>query len=109
MMKLQRAKEQNETLDVENTALRERVCTLESEKKKILDQVGILQFFFIELNKLYCCCSSLTLFCVAFVQLAINDQDVVTKEDQKDKSISSEQQNNLSGSSTQDKDYIHKR
>ncbi|XP_056278563.1 coiled-coil domain-containing protein 30 isoform X3 [Pseudoliparis swirei] len=79
MMKLQRAKEQNETLDVENTALRERVCTLESEKKKILDQ------------------------------LAINDQDVVTKEDQKDKSISSEQQNNLSGSSTQDKDYIHKR
>ncbi|TNN87744.1 Coiled-coil domain-containing protein 30 [Liparis tanakae] len=38
MMKLQRAKEQNETLDVENTALRERVCTLESENKKILDQ-----------------------------------------------------------------------
>ncbi|XP_068589220.1 coiled-coil domain-containing protein 30 isoform X2 [Cebidichthys violaceus] len=81
MMKLQRAKEQNDTLDVENRALMERVRTLESEKKKLLDQ------------------------------LAINDadQDVVTKDDQKDKCISSEQQNNLSGSSTQDKDYIHKR
>lgn len=46
-----------------------------------------------------------------FVQLAINaaDQDVVEKEDQKDKSISGEPQNNLSGSSAQEKDYIHKR
>ncbi|XP_034393669.1 coiled-coil domain-containing protein 30 isoform X2 [Cyclopterus lumpus] len=81
MIKLQRAKEQNATLDVENTALRERVCTLESEKKNIL------------------------------AQLAINDaaQDVVTKKDQKDKGISSEHQNNLSGSSIQDKDYNHKR
>ncbi|XP_031700879.1 coiled-coil domain-containing protein 30 isoform X3 [Anarrhichthys ocellatus] len=81
MMKLQRAKEQNDTLDVENRALRERVRTLESENKKLLDQ------------------------------LAINDADqhVVTKDDQKDKCISSEQQNNLSGSSTQDEDYIHKR
>ncbi|XP_031142133.1 coiled-coil domain-containing protein 30 isoform X2 [Sander lucioperca] len=81
MMKLQRAKEQNDRLDVENRALRERVRTLESEKKNLLDQ------------------------------LAIHDanQDVVTKEDQKDKSISSEPQNNLSGSSTQEKDHIHKR
>ncbi|KAK9515500.1 hypothetical protein VZT92_026142 [Zoarces viviparus] len=81
MKKLQRAQEQNDTLDVENRALRERVHTFESENKKLLDQ------------------------------LAINDadQDVVTKDDQKDKCTSSEQQNNLSGSSTQDEDYIHKR
>ncbi|XP_033486066.2 uncharacterized protein ccdc30 isoform X1 [Epinephelus lanceolatus] len=81
MMEVQRAKEQNDRLDVENRALRERVRTLESEKKNLLDQ------------------------------LAINnaDQDVVTKEDLKDKSISSEPQNNLSGSSTQEKDHIHKR
>ncbi|XP_073326884.1 uncharacterized protein ccdc30 [Pagrus major] len=38
MMKLQRAKEQNDRLDVENRALRERVRTLESEKKNLLDQ-----------------------------------------------------------------------
>ncbi|XP_068454029.1 coiled-coil domain-containing protein 30 isoform X2 [Clinocottus analis] len=81
MIKLQRAKEQNDTLDVENTALRERICNLETEKKKILDQ------------------------------LAIKDaaQDVLLKEDQKDKCMSSGQQNYLPGSSTQDKDYIHKR
>nr|XP_033486066.1 coiled-coil domain-containing protein 30 isoform X1 [Epinephelus lanceolatus] len=81
MMEVQRAKEQNDRLDVENRGLRERVRTLESEKKNLLDQ------------------------------LAINnaDQDVVTKEDLKDKSISSEPQNNLSGSSTQEKDHIHKR
>lgn len=41
MMKLQRAKEQNERLDAENRALRERVRTLESEKKSLLVQVGI--------------------------------------------------------------------
>lgn len=41
MMKLQRAKEQNERLDAENRALRERVGTLESEKKSLLVQVGI--------------------------------------------------------------------
>ncbi|XP_062419995.1 coiled-coil domain-containing protein 30 isoform X3 [Pungitius pungitius] len=81
MMKLQRAKEQNDTLDSENRALRQRVHTLESKRKKLLDQ------------------------------LEINDADhgVVTKEDQKDKCISSGQRNNLSGPSTQDKDHIHKR
>ncbi|XP_028438599.1 coiled-coil domain-containing protein 30 isoform X3 [Perca flavescens] len=79
MMKLQRAKEQNDRLDVENRALRERVRTLESEKKNLLDQLAIHDA----------------------------DQDVVTKEDPKDKSISSEPQNNLSGSS--EKDHIHKR
>ncbi|XP_044068864.1 trichohyalin isoform X2 [Siniperca chuatsi] len=82
MMKLQRAKEQNDRLDAENRALRERVRTLESEKKNLLDR------------------------------LAINDadQDVEAKEDRKDKSISSEPQNNLSADlSAQEKDYIHKR
>uniref|UniRef100_A0A3Q3GD19 Coiled-coil domain containing 30 n=1 Tax=Labrus bergylta TaxID=56723 RepID=A0A3Q3GD19_9LABR len=38
MMKLQRAKEQNDKLDAENRALRERVLTLDSEKKCLLDQ-----------------------------------------------------------------------
>ncbi|TKS77424.1 Coiled-coil domain-containing protein 30 [Collichthys lucidus] len=47
MMKLQRAKEQNDRLDVENRALRERVRTLESEKKNLSDQVGNLLFCFI--------------------------------------------------------------
>lgn len=42
MMKLQRAKEQNDRLDVEIRALRERVCTVEREKKNLLDQVSIL-------------------------------------------------------------------
>lgn len=41
MMKPSRAKEQNDRLDAENRALRERVHTLESEKKILLDQVGI--------------------------------------------------------------------
>lgn len=41
LIKLQRAKEQNEKLDAENRALRERVHTLESQNKKILVQVGI--------------------------------------------------------------------
>ncbi|XP_029292502.1 coiled-coil domain-containing protein 30 isoform X2 [Cottoperca gobio] len=80
-MKLQRAKEQNDRLDVENIALRERVRTLESEKKNLSDQVTVKDA----------------------------DEDVVTKDDQKNKSISSEPHNSLSGSSTQEKDYIHKR
>ncbi|XP_035512389.1 coiled-coil domain-containing protein 30 isoform X4 [Morone saxatilis] len=41
MMKLQRAKEQNDRLDAENRALRERVRSLESEKKDLLDQLAI--------------------------------------------------------------------
>ncbi|XP_070695011.1 coiled-coil domain-containing protein 30 [Pempheris klunzingeri] len=81
MMKLQQAKEQNDRLDAENRALRERLRTLESEKKNVLDQ------------------------------LAKNDADqaVVAREDEKDKSISDEPQNNLSGSLAQEKDFIHKR
>lgn len=42
MLKLQRAKEQNDRLDVENRALRERVRFLDSEKNNLLDQVGNL-------------------------------------------------------------------
>ncbi|KAK5923478.1 hypothetical protein CgunFtcFv8_000443 [Champsocephalus gunnari] len=80
MMKLQRSKEQNDKLDVENRALRERVHTLESEKRNLLDQS------------------------------AKHDTDVdVTKEDEKNRSISSEPQNNLSGSPTEEKDNMHKR
>uniref|UniRef100_A0A3Q0SS50 Uncharacterized protein n=1 Tax=Amphilophus citrinellus TaxID=61819 RepID=A0A3Q0SS50_AMPCI len=40
MMKLQQAKEQNDKLDAENRALRDRVCIMESEKKNLLDQVS---------------------------------------------------------------------
>uniref|UniRef100_A0A3B3W249 Coiled-coil domain containing 30 n=1 Tax=Poecilia latipinna TaxID=48699 RepID=A0A3B3W249_9TELE len=38
MMKLQRAKEQNDRLDAENRALRERLHVIESEKKNLMDQ-----------------------------------------------------------------------
>ncbi|MEQ2162028.1 hypothetical protein GOODEAATRI_015686, partial [Goodea atripinnis] len=43
MMKLQRAKEQNDRLDAENRTLRERVHVIESEKKNLMDQVRELQ------------------------------------------------------------------
>ncbi|XP_026187368.1 coiled-coil domain-containing protein 30 isoform X3 [Mastacembelus armatus] len=81
MMKLHQVKEQSDKLDTENKALRERVSTLESEKKTLLEQ------------------------------LAVNDgdQDVGAREEQKDKSISSEPPNNLFGLAAQEKDHIHKR
>lgn len=41
MMKLQQAKEQNDRLDAENRALRERVRTIESEKQNLRGQVDI--------------------------------------------------------------------
>uniref|UniRef100_A0A3B4ZZK6 Coiled-coil domain-containing protein 30-like n=1 Tax=Stegastes partitus TaxID=144197 RepID=A0A3B4ZZK6_9TELE len=41
MMKLQRAKEQNDKLDAENRALRERVRIIESEKKNLRDQLTV--------------------------------------------------------------------
>uniref|UniRef100_UPI0037E6FF44 coiled-coil domain-containing protein 30 n=1 Tax=Semicossyphus pulcher TaxID=241346 RepID=UPI0037E6FF44 len=41
MMKLQRAKEQNDRLDAENRALRERVRTLDSEKRNLQDQLEV--------------------------------------------------------------------
>ncbi|XP_071331914.1 coiled-coil domain-containing protein 30 isoform X3 [Trachinotus anak] len=81
MMKLQRAKEQNDRLDAENRALRERVRTIESEKKNLQEQ------------------------------LAINDadQDVAAEEDRKDKGLNSEPQNSISALSAQEKDHVHKR
>ncbi|XP_042347785.1 coiled-coil domain-containing protein 30 isoform X3 [Plectropomus leopardus] len=81
MVELQRAKEQNDRLDVENRALRERVRTVESEKKNLLDQLAIKDA----------------------------EEDVIIKDDQKDKSFSSEPQNIVSASSAQEKDSIHKR
>ncbi|XP_043981539.1 coiled-coil domain-containing protein 30 isoform X1 [Gambusia affinis] len=39
MMELQRAEEQNDRLDAENRALRERVHVIESEKKDLMDQM----------------------------------------------------------------------
>uniref|UniRef100_A0A8D3B143 Coiled-coil domain containing 30 n=1 Tax=Scophthalmus maximus TaxID=52904 RepID=A0A8D3B143_SCOMX len=41
MMKLQQAKEQNDRLDAENRALRERVRTIESEKQNLRGQLAI--------------------------------------------------------------------
>ncbi|CAJ1085478.1 coiled-coil domain-containing protein 30 isoform X2 [Xyrichtys novacula] len=41
MMKLQQAKEQNDRLDAENRALRERVRTLDSEKKNLQAQLEV--------------------------------------------------------------------
>ncbi|XP_054905771.1 coiled-coil domain-containing protein 30 isoform X2 [Poeciliopsis prolifica] len=40
MMKLQRAKEQNDRLDAENRALRERINVIESQKKNLMDQMA---------------------------------------------------------------------
>ncbi|XP_015234528.1 PREDICTED: coiled-coil domain-containing protein 30-like isoform X2 [Cyprinodon variegatus] len=40
MIKLEQAKEQNDRLDAENRALRERVNIMESEKKNLMDQVA---------------------------------------------------------------------
>lgn len=41
MMKLQRAKEQSDRLDADNRSLRELVCSLESQKKILLEQVRV--------------------------------------------------------------------
>lgn len=55
-MKLQQAKEQNDKLDAENRALRDRVHILESEKKNLLDQVSIyrtyLLIYYNKMNKI---------------------------------------------------------
>ncbi|XP_029361937.1 coiled-coil domain-containing protein 30 isoform X2 [Echeneis naucrates] len=79
MMKLQRAKEQNERLDAENRALRERVRTIESEKKNLQEQLTIHNA----------------------------NQAVRNEEDRKDKGINCVPQNNLSDLSAQEN--IHKR
>ncbi|XP_069382040.1 coiled-coil domain-containing protein 30 isoform X6 [Paralichthys olivaceus] len=81
LMKLQQAKEEYDRLDAENRALRERVRTIEFKKKNLQGQLPINDA----------------------------DQEFVAEEDRKDKSISMEPQNNLSASSAQEKDNIHKR
>lgn len=63
MMQLQRAKELNDRLDAENRALRERVRTIESEKKNLQEQVDNYFMYFLEYkfenlqNQLYIVCS----------------------------------------------------
>ncbi|CAK6951227.1 coiled-coil domain-containing protein 30 isoform X2 [Scomber scombrus] len=106
MLKLQRAKEQNDRLDAENRALRERVRFIESEKNNLLDQVCHLCMIYMYCTNSISC--SLALSAVLFVQLARNDidKDVAAKEDRKDKNISSDPQNDLSAT---EKDLIHKR
>uniref|UniRef100_A0A087XT45 Coiled-coil domain containing 30 n=1 Tax=Poecilia formosa TaxID=48698 RepID=A0A087XT45_POEFO len=79
MMKLQRAKEQNDRLDAENRALRERLHVIESEKKNLMDQVNMYQM----------------------------TKPNTEKEDLENKGTESE--NCLSAVSTQEKDPIHKR
>lgn len=102
LMKLQRAKEQNEKLDAENRALRERVHTLESQNKKILMQVAM---------SLNCLSNRKTVILLQpshvdvwslFVQLAINDTEQdAAKEQQKEKNVSGDVQN--------ENDAVHKR
>ncbi|XP_056130343.1 coiled-coil domain-containing protein 30 [Lampris incognitus] len=80
MVELQRAKEHNERLDGEIRALRERVRTLDSEKKNLLELLA----------------------------KSDPEQDTVVKEvDQKDNGRRGEPQNTVS--SAEDKDHIHKR
>lgn len=109
-MKLQQAKEQNDKLDAENRALRDRVRILESEKKNLLDQVSIygtyLLIYYNKMNKISYDRSLALTGVVFFFHLAKND---AAKEDRKDKSVCSDQQNNLSALSAQEKDHIHKR
>lgn len=110
-MKLQQAKEQNDKLDAENRALRDRLRILESEKKNLLDQVSIyrtyLLIYYNKMNKIsYDRSLALTGVVFFFFHLAKND---AAKEDRKDKSVCSDQQNNLSALSAQEKDHIHKR
>lgn len=101
LMKLQRAKEQNEKLDAENRALKERVHTLQSQNKKILVQVCM---------SLNCLSKGKTVLLLQppdvvwslLVQLAINDAEQdAAKEQQKEKNISGDVQNK--------NDTIHKR
>lgn len=109
-MKLQQAKEQNDKLDAENRALRDRVRILESEKKNLLDQVSIyrtyLLIYYNKMNKISYDRSLALTGVVFFFHLAKND---AAKEDRKDKSVCSDQQNDLSALSAQEKDHIHKR
>ncbi|XP_029995426.1 coiled-coil domain-containing protein 30 isoform X2 [Sphaeramia orbicularis] len=80
MMKLHKAKEQNDRLDGENRALRERVRTLEFDKKNLLERLA-----------------------------KNSDHDVSAKEDRQDKGISNEAQNNSSNLSSPEQEHLHKR
>ncbi|XP_061690687.1 coiled-coil domain-containing protein 30 [Syngnathoides biaculeatus] len=80
MMKLQRAKEQSDRLDADNRSLRERVRSLESEKKTLLEQLETKDI----------------------------DQDASLKEDERQNNNCSELQN-MSGLSTKEPDSTHKR
>lgn len=113
MMKLHKSKEQSDRLDAENRALKEKVHTLEEEKKTLLDQVNRLLFAeFVYLKKKKTTKNKkrhvTPSCCLVFVQLAINDadQDVAAKDERKNKNVGSEAQNHLSA---QEKDHIHKR
>lgn len=100
-MKLQRAKEQNEKLDAENRALRERVHTLESQNKKILMQVA-MSLNCLSKRKTVILLQPSNVVWSLFVQLAINDTEQdAAKEQQKEKNISGDVQN--------ENDTIHKR
>ncbi|XP_029910776.1 coiled-coil domain-containing protein 30 isoform X2 [Myripristis murdjan] len=82
MVELHRAKERNERFDVEIRALRDRVRTLDSEKKQLQEM------------------------------LAKNEAvrgAVVKEEDHKEKDTGTQPQNNFAGLSAEDKDHVHKR
>ncbi|XP_019743493.1 coiled-coil domain-containing protein 30 isoform X2 [Hippocampus comes] len=80
MMKLQRAKEQNDRLDADNRSLRETVCSLESQKKILLEQLETRDI----------------------------DQDSSLKMDGRQDNSCSERPN-MSGFSTKESDPTHKR
>ncbi|XP_077370734.1 uncharacterized protein ccdc30 isoform X2 [Festucalex cinctus] len=79
MMKLQRAKEQSDRLDADNRSLREMVCSLESEKKSLLEQL----------------------------EARVTDQDAFLKEDVRQNNSCIELY--MSGFSTKESDSTHKR
>lgn len=101
-MKLQRAQEQNDRLDAENRTLREKVSAEEREKKKLLDQVGILWNRTIQVQTPQLCCTW-SIHCVVVIQLAKME---TAQGDQVDKSVCSEPQKN--GSAKQ-RDLTHER
>ncbi|KAF7658641.1 hypothetical protein LDENG_00009610 [Lucifuga dentata] len=80
MMELHRARERNEKLDIENRALRERVLTLESEKKNLL-----------------------------WAKNETNQDVAIKDEEQKVRGTGSEPHDDLAGLSVEEKDHIHKR
>ncbi|XP_077436523.1 uncharacterized protein ccdc30 isoform X2 [Vanacampus margaritifer] len=80
MMKLQRAKEQSDRLDADNRSLREMVCSLESEKKSLLEQL----------------------------ETRDTGQNAILKEDVRE-NYSCSELHSMSGFSTKESDSTHKR